>query len=111
MIQFYQKRRGLIDWVLQRASAVVLGVYVLLWTVFYVQHPAMQYSDVSAFLGQSWMPIMNILVVLSVLLHAWVGFWTILTDYVPHEKIRQLLILALIAGLGGYFMLALFWLL
>lgn len=99
-------RSGLKDWYLQRLSALVLLAYILFLVGFGLYHHAdgisfMKWHDLFAC---HWMKIFTLLAVVSLIAHAWVGIWTILTDYVKCPWImgivQSLLILAYIATFG-----------
>ena len=74
-------RSGLYDWMAQRVSAVVLAAYFLFLIGFLIAHPGLSFADWSALFQQNWMRIFTLLALLSGSVHAWVGMWTITTDY------------------------------
>jgi succinate dehydrogenase / fumarate reductase membrane anchor subunit len=74
-------RSGLYDWMAQRVSAVVLAAFFLFLLGYLVAHPGLTYSDWKALFSQNWVRIFTLLALLSVSVHAWVGMWTITTDY------------------------------
>lgn len=74
-------RNGLYDWLIQRFTAVILGVYTLVMIGFFLAYPDLDYRTWSAFMGSLPMAIANTLVLVSILLHAWIGLWTVMTDY------------------------------
>jgi succinate dehydrogenase / fumarate reductase membrane anchor subunit len=74
-------RSGLYDWMAQRVSAVVLGCFFLFMLTFLVTHPGLTFSDWRGLFSQSWMRIFTLLAILATSVHAWVGMWTITTDY------------------------------
>ena len=59
-------RSGLSDYVVQRATAVILTIYTV-WVL--------------GFFSSAPMQIASTLAVLSTVAHAWIGMWTIGTDY------------------------------
>lgn len=75
------------DWILQRISAVVLAVYSVVMVGFFL------FSDVNF---ESWqgfmlslpMKLFSLVAILSLVFHAWVGMWTVLTDYVKSSGLR-----------------------
>jgi len=78
-------RSGLSDFVVQRVSAVVIALYVLLVAGFFVQTPNVDHAHLLAFFTSLPMKMFSTLVVLATAAHAWIGMWTIGTDYVrPH---------------------------
>ncbi|WP_137885495.1 succinate dehydrogenase, hydrophobic membrane anchor protein [Pseudomonas sp. 2FE] len=74
-------RSGLYDWMAQRVSAVVLAAYFLFLIGYLVVHPGLDYSVWHGLLSQSWMRIFSLLALVALGVHAWVGMWTISTDY------------------------------
>jgi succinate dehydrogenase / fumarate reductase membrane anchor subunit len=93
-------RSGLRDWILQRVSAVILGIYCVFLLGYFVLHPALAYVDWVSLFYNPWMRIFNVLALLSLSAHAWVGIWTVLTDYVKPLFWRLLLQLLLILGIA-----------
>ena len=84
-------RNGLRDWLLQRVSAVVLLLYFLVLGFFFCSHKPLTYGTLQAFFYQDWVRVFSLLALLSVLLHAWIGIWTVLTDYVKCSCLRLIL--------------------
>ena len=74
-------RSGLYDWMAQRVSAVILAAYTVFLLGFLICNPDLTYSDWSALFANSWMRIFSLLTLLALSVHAWVGMWTISTDY------------------------------
>ena len=74
-------RSGLYDWMAQRVSAVVLAAFFLFLLGFLLTHPGLTYSDWRGLFAQNWMRIFTLLAILATSVHAWVGMWTITTDY------------------------------
>ncbi|TWI53490.1 succinate dehydrogenase subunit D [Pseudomonas duriflava] len=74
-------RSGLYDWMAQRVSAVILAIYTLFLLGYVVLHPNMSFEQWHALFSNGWMRIFSLLALVSVGVHAWVGMWTISTDY------------------------------
>jgi succinate dehydrogenase / fumarate reductase membrane anchor subunit len=74
-------RSGLYDWMAQRVSAVVLAAYVLFLLGFIVFNPGMGYAEWQALFSNNAMRIFSLLTLVALSVHAWVGMWTISTDY------------------------------
>lgn len=103
---------GLRDWLLQRVSAVFIGLYTLflLWVV--IMHPNMSYDTWVSFFRCGAVQIANTLMALFIIIHAWVGLWTVTTDYLNKcvcvRLIAQMIIF--IALLTSFvWALAIFW--
>ncbi len=74
-------RSGLYDWLVQRVTAVVLLAYFLCLTFFLVSNPGMEYAQWQGFFQHTAMRVFSMAAILSLALHAWVGLWSVLTDY------------------------------
>lgn len=82
-------RSGLYDWMAQRVSAVVLAAYFLFLLGYVALHPGLTYEDWHGLFSQSWMRIFSLLALLGLAVHAWVGMWTITTDYLTNMAIGK----------------------
>lgn len=78
-------RSGVSDWLLQRASSVVLAAYTLFIVLYIVLNPNLNFEQWQALFGQLWMRVFSLLTLLSLVAHAWVGLWTVLTDYLTER--------------------------
>ncbi len=74
-------RSGLFDWVIQRVSAVVLAAYTLCILGWFLLNPEPTFSGWSALFDSAGMRIFSLLALLSLVGHAWIGIWTVATDY------------------------------
>ncbi|AGZ36045.1 succinate dehydrogenase, hydrophobic membrane anchor protein [Pseudomonas sp. SWI6] len=74
-------RSGLYDWMAQRVSAVVLAAYFLFLIGYIVVHPGMDYAQWHGLFSNNAMRIFSLLALVALGAHAWVGMWTIATDY------------------------------
>ncbi len=75
-------RSGLSDWLLQRVTAVVMAAYAIFITFYLLFTPNLEYSQWVALNSHFCMKTFNVLTVLSIAIHAWIGLWAVLTDYV-----------------------------
>ena len=94
---------GVHDWIWQRVSAVVVAVYAIFILAFLLGHTIgasnhLTYLDWSGLFSMLWMKIATVIFVLALIIHAWIGTWTILTDYVHNAIVRNVLLYAFIAG-------------
>jgi succinate dehydrogenase / fumarate reductase membrane anchor subunit len=80
-------RNGLYDWLIQRVTAVVLGVYTVGLIGFLLINPDLDYGSWKAFMGSLPMSIANTLVLFSIVAHGWVGLWTVATDYLTSRQL------------------------
>lgn len=74
-------RSGLYDWMAQRVSAVLLAAYVLFLLGYLMFNPGLTFADWQGLFSQNWMRIFSLLTLVALSVHAWVGMWTISTDY------------------------------
>lgn len=81
-------RNGLYDWMVQRVTAVVLGLYTLFILGFLISTPDLTYAQWSGLFSQTWVRIFTLLSLISLAAHAWVGLWTVSTDYIKATGIR-----------------------
>lgn len=81
-------RSGLSDWLMQRFSAIVLALYSLFILGVLLFNPGMDYQQWSGLFAQEWVKIFSLLAMLSVVVHAWIGLWTVGTDYLPKVWLR-----------------------
>ena len=100
---FSFSRTGLRDWLLQRVSAVIILAYIACVLGFYLTHPNLKFAQWESFLTNPAMGVFALLMLLSLLIHAWIGMWTILTDYVKCYCLRLTLEVIVILSLIGYF--------
>lgn len=70
------------DWVVQRISAVVLAVYSVVLVGFFLTHSNVDFVQWSAFMTSLPMKLLSLLTIIALAGHAWVGMWTVFTDYV-----------------------------
>ena len=93
---------GLLGWLVQRISAVVLVIYTLFMTILLWSHRPLQFADWKALFTPLPMRLFSFLFFLSLLLHAWVGVRNILMDYVHPTGWRLTLEVAVIMALTVY---------
>ena len=74
-------RSGLYDWMAQRVSAVVLAAYTLFLLGYVICNPGMGYAEWHGLFSHTAMRIFSLLALVALSVHAWVGMWTISTDY------------------------------
>jgi len=81
-------RSGLYDWVTQRVTAVVVGAYSIFLLAYVLFSPELTYEQWSGLFSQNWMRIFSLLTLLCIAGHAWVGLWTVATDYIKPTGLR-----------------------
>ena len=83
--------QGVRDWLVQRVSAVVMAVYSVGLMLYFVLNGTPEYSEWHRLFSCTLMKIATLLFLASLLLHAWVGLWTVFTDYVKPFWLRLML--------------------
>ncbi|MDP5340100.1 MAG: succinate dehydrogenase, hydrophobic membrane anchor protein [Litorivicinaceae bacterium] len=96
-------RSGVHDWVMQRFSALVLAAYTVVmvgWLL--VNGEALTFAQWREFMGQTWVRIFSLLAVLSLAGHAWIGLWTVATDYLKVNWVRVAFLATIAVSLFVY---------
>lgn len=83
--------QGLRDWVIQRLSAIFMAIYSIGLILYIVSHPGLSFAEWHSLFASEWMKVATILFLAAILMHAWIGIWTIFTDYVKPFVIRCVL--------------------
>lgn len=89
---------GLRAWLLQRITAIYLGVYLVYLLVHFWLHPRPDYTQWRDWFAQPLVAIGSAGFFLALLLHGWVGVRDVILDYVHHLGLR-LVILVMVAVL------------
>lgn len=95
-------RRGFHDWFIQRASAVLIGLYVVFLVGFVACNHPLEYGVWHQLFSNTAMKVATIIVMLSIVWHAWIGLWTVFTDYVKCSCVRLFLQALVLVALLGY---------
>jgi succinate dehydrogenase / fumarate reductase membrane anchor subunit len=101
---------GLKDWLIQRVSALIIGFYCLILLAFFIVHPNPSYEQWAGLFHCKSFFILSVLSMFFLVLHAWIGLWTVTTDYLKPTCIRlpiQMLIAAFLFGLFIWFLMIL----
>ncbi|GAB2189527.1 succinate dehydrogenase, hydrophobic membrane anchor protein [Sessilibacter sp. MAH2] len=91
-------RSGLYDWLIQRISAVVLALYTLFIVAYLIANPGLTYEQWAGLYDQLWMRIFSLVTLLSIIAHAWIGLWSVLTDYLTYRAIGSKAVVARIVA-------------
>lgn len=95
-------RNGVHDWLLLRAAAMVITLYVLYILGFLVMSGTLTYDIWRGFFASSFTKVFTLLTLLSILVHGWIGMWQVLTDYVKATGLRLMLQLVVVLALLVY---------
>ncbi len=80
-------RNGVSDWLVQRVSALVLAAYTLCIFGSVLMNPGLDFKTWSGFFNSTGMQIFTMLAILSTCAHAWIGMWTIGSDYLREHTL------------------------
>jgi succinate dehydrogenase / fumarate reductase membrane anchor subunit len=78
-------RSGLADWVAQRVTAIVLLAYTLFIVGVLLLGPELTFASWRELFGQTWVKIFSLAAMLSLAMHAWIGLWSVSTDYLTER--------------------------
>jgi succinate dehydrogenase / fumarate reductase membrane anchor subunit len=96
---------GLRGWLVQRVSAIVMALYTIVFAVAVAGARPIDYERWKALFGQGWMRFATLLLVVSLLLHAWVGMRDILMDYIKPTGWRlalEIVVVLVLVGAAGW---------
>lgn len=79
---------GLKDWLIQRVTAVYFAVYCVFLLGFLLLHPALDFEQWHALFLNPWFQLASSIALLTLSLHAWIGIWTVSTDYIKCTVLR-----------------------
>jgi succinate dehydrogenase / fumarate reductase membrane anchor subunit len=95
--------QGLTEWLFQRITALVMAIYTIGLLSFMIGHSPLEYSQWHDLFANTWIKIATLILVLSLLYHAWIGMWTILTDYVKLFVLNLILQIIILLSLIACF--------
>lgn len=93
---------GLRDWLIQRITALLMVVYVLLWAILSVFLQISDYAVLKSLFANQWMRIASFLFFISLCWHAWVGVRNVLMDYIHTTSTRLTIHIITIISLFFY---------
>ncbi|WGW01154.1 succinate dehydrogenase, hydrophobic membrane anchor protein [Vibrio sp. YMD68] len=96
-------RNGVHDYLLIRATAILMTLYTVYLISFLAFSGDISYISWTQFFGSTFTKVFTMLALLSVLIHAWIGLWQVLTDYVKCATLRGGLLLVVVVALLSYF--------
>lgn len=92
---------GLKDWVIQRLTALYFAGYSLFLLGYLLCHPHLEYGTWKQMFQCMAFKTASLMALFALSLHAWIGLWTVTTDYLKCLSLRMtiqtLVMLALIA--------------
>lgn len=90
-IFFSPSYAGLRNWLLQRVTALVMAMYLLVMLALLVAQQPANYQSWRGLFAPMWVRLATLLFVASLLVHAWLGVRDILNDYVQSLPVRAVL--------------------
>lgn len=89
---------GIKSWFLQRFTSIVLISYIT-FVLYSCNFNNLDFYTWNAFFSNYYTKIFSLVTMLSILIHAWIGLWTVTTDYLKCIYMRisaQVLIILLL---------------
>lgn len=94
---------GLKDWWIQRATALYFLIYSLFLLMFLLGHCHLNFMQWQDLFDNMAFKIATVIALFSLSLHAWIGIWTVTTDYLKCTILRFSLQLAVMLFLLAQF--------
>ncbi|ALB66107.1 succinate dehydrogenase membrane anchor subunit [Cronobacter dublinensis] len=95
-------RNGVHDFILVRATSIVMTLYIIYMIGFFAMNGNLTYEVWTGFFSSTFTKVFTLLTLVSILVHTWIGMWQVLTDYVKHLALRLFLQLAIVVALVVY---------
>jgi succinate dehydrogenase / fumarate reductase, membrane anchor subunit len=92
---------GLRDWLSQRVTAVLMALFTLAVLVQVLLPGDLDYDRWAGIFSRQWMKVLTFVVIVSLLVHAWVGVRDIFMDYIKPVALRLVLQVFAIVWLVG----------
>jgi len=93
---------GLRDWLIQRVTAVLMSIYILVLCIYLLLQPYVGYDVWTALFSNQVVRTFTMLFLLGLFYHAWVGVRDIVMDYVKQAIFRLLIHVLVILALILY---------
>jgi succinate dehydrogenase / fumarate reductase membrane anchor subunit len=90
---------GLGEWLLQRITAVYLGLFIIFVGIRFLIWPIHDHQSWQAWFTLPWVRVIWLFAFFSLLLHAWIGIRSVLMDYVKPFYLRLLIAVIFASGL------------
>ncbi|MBK4735420.1 succinate dehydrogenase, hydrophobic membrane anchor protein [Noviherbaspirillum pedocola] len=92
---------GFRDWLAQRATAIIMGVYTIILLAVFLGGRNFSYEGWAGLFAHEWFKIATFVTFVALAYHVWVGMRDVWMDYVKPVVLRLLLQVATIAWLIG----------
>ncbi len=83
-------RSGTHDFIMLRASAIIMALYIF-YFVGFVAFNDLTYQIWTGFFASTGNKVFTLLALIALVIHAWIGVWQVLTDYVKSTGLRGFL--------------------
>ena len=80
-------RSGVHDYILLRASALILFTYTS-YLIGFITFNDITYASWVGFFSLTLTKVFTLFALIAMLVHAWIGLWQVLTDYVKSTMLR-----------------------
>jgi len=92
---------GLRDWMAQRATSLLMAIFTVVVVAQVLFGGPLDYYRWAAIFSAQWMKVLTFVVIVSLMVHVWVGMRDIWMDYVKPVVARLALDVATIVWLVG----------
>lgn len=93
---------GLKDWVIQRATAIIMALYTVIFFVVVLVVGPDSFAAWRGIFANGFMKFATFLCFVSLFYHVWIGIRDIWMDYIKPDGLRLLMMIATAAALVGY---------
>lgn len=100
--------RGFRDWAWQRVTSIIIALYSIWLITYLLSHSDLSFAEWHFLFSQMHIKIANILFLGALLIHAWIGIWTVITDYVKSKFLSGILQLFIKLMLIAFFIWGIF---
>lgn len=83
-------KTGLKDWIIQRLTAMYLGLYIILMAICLLAHSPLHYINWLSLFSNTAFQVVTLLALVALCWHAWIGIWTVITDYIHAPVVRMI---------------------
>lgn len=94
---------GLMDWLLQRLTAVIMAAYTVLVLAIALWNGGIDYALWTSLFGNAAFKLVTFVFMAALLYHAWIGVRDIYMDYIKPVGVRLTLQVVSVAVLIAYF--------
>lgn len=94
---------GLKDWLIQRVTSVYFAVYSIFLLGYLLFHSQLDYVQWHALFHHVGFQVASIIALFALSLHAWIGVWTVTTDYMKCTALRLSIQMLVVLWLLGQF--------